>query len=114
MSSQNFYNSMGAFDAQRSLVPVSPKVAHHTPVFPIFCSKWPPITNAAFVTEMYMDILGHVPDAGGLAYWQSLLAAGVSRGAVIGAILNSDEANLVLIDGSYLNILHHAPDPHAK
>jgi uncharacterized repeat protein (TIGR01451 family) len=63
-----------------------------------------------FISALYQDILNRPVDAAGLAYWQQVLQSGVSRDAVIRLIMNSDEANLLVINGNYLNILHRPAD----
>jgi hypothetical protein len=48
------------------------------------------VSNTAFVTGLYNDVLGRVPDAG-LAGWVQALASGASRASVIQAFLTSSE-----------------------
>lgn len=45
-------------------------------------------TNTQFLNYLYSNILNTTPDAPGLAYWNSMLINGVSRGAVAAAIIN--------------------------
>jgi uncharacterized repeat protein (TIGR01451 family) len=66
--------------------------------------------NVSFVSALYGDLLGRNIDGASLTYWTGLLQSGVSRSTVIGAILNSDESLLRIIDTSYVNILHRGAD----
>jgi uncharacterized repeat protein (TIGR01451 family) len=67
-----------------------------------------------FITTLYSDLLGRTVDAGSLAFWQQQLQSGVSRAAVVGALMNSDEAFLHIIDTNYVNILHRGADPGGR
>ena len=50
-------------------------------------------TAAGFVTGLYQNLLDRNPDAGGLAYWSSIIASGAAtRSAVAAAILATAEA----------------------
>ena len=65
---------------------------------------------AALVTQLYQDILGRDPDAGGLAFWTNALATGTSLHDARTAFANSGEAQAALA-GIYLRELGRAPDP---
>jgi hypothetical protein len=67
-------------------------------------------SNTAYVTALYLDILGRPPDPAGLAFWQGQLQSGASRQQVALGILSSDEARLRLLDSYYLTLLHRPPD----
>jgi hypothetical protein len=41
------------------------------------------VTDTQFITTLYNNVLGRSPDAGGLSHYQSLLAGGRSRGALL-------------------------------
>jgi hypothetical protein len=41
------------------------------------------VTDTQFITTLYNNVLGRAPDAGGLSHYQSLLAGGRSRGALL-------------------------------
>ncbi|NDC34652.1 MAG: DUF4214 domain-containing protein [Synechococcaceae bacterium WB9_2_112] len=41
------------------------------------------VTDTQFITTLYDNVLGRAPDAGGLSHYQSLLASGRSRGALL-------------------------------
>lgn len=64
-----------------------------------------------FVTALYQALLGRAPDPGGLASWESQLAAGVSRTALASGILNSNEYRIDLVNGYYQALLGRAGDP---
>jgi hypothetical protein len=66
---------------------------------------------AGFVSALYEDLLGRLPDPGGLASWVSQLAAGASRTAVAGGILDSNEYLSDLANGYYVSMLGRAADP---
>ncbi len=51
--------------------------------------------NAAFVTELYANLLGRAPDPGGLASYTADLAGGQSRAQLVAGFVGSDEARLV-------------------
>lgn len=55
-------------------------------------------TDAAFVSAVYDNLLGRGADAAGLAYWQGMLAAGVSRFDMALSYTTSDEFVLLLLD----------------
>ncbi len=50
--------------------------------------------NAAFVTELYANLLGRAPDASGLAGYTAALAGGESRAQLVAGFVASDEARL--------------------
>jgi len=50
--------------------------------------------NAAFVAELYKNLLQRTPDAGGLTAFTASLDAGASRGAIVAAFVTGDEARL--------------------
>lgn len=64
----------------------------------------------AYVTQVYEDLFGRAPDAGGLATWTAQLAAGVPYAAVANAITSSTEYRSRLIAGAYTRYLGRAPD----
>ena len=47
------------------------------------------LSNDAFVTQIYNQILHRVPDTAGLAFWSKSLASGQSRAAVAVSIMNT-------------------------
>jgi len=52
-------------------------------------------SNDAFVTELYANVLGRTPDAGGLAYWEAQANSGMARDQLLAAFAISAE-NLTL------------------
>jgi hypothetical protein len=88
---------------------------------PIACNPQPAIapstgpcgasTDAAFICNAYVDLLGRQPDAAGLTTFTSLLAQGWSRGQVAGVLLASTERRQDLVAGWYQADLGRAPDP---
>ena len=61
---------------------------------PEYASRFGAPANAAFVTELYQNLLGRAPDAGGLAGYTAALAGGESRAQLVAGFVNSDEARL--------------------
>lgn len=66
--------------------------------------------NTAEVHGLYQSILGRDADSGGLAYWTSQLASGVSAQAVAQWLWNSSEHRGQEIDEYYLTFLHRPSD----
>jgi hypothetical protein len=64
----------------------------------------------AFVCSTYKHLLGRTPESGGLAYWGYLVTSGVSRGAVAGAILASNQYRSDLVTSYYETFLGRVPD----
>ena len=64
-----------------------------------------------FVGGVYNDVLGRIPDPGGLSYWANLLDQGTAISSVAQLIAHSDEyyANIV-IRPTYLMLLGRAAD----
>ena len=54
-------------------------------------------SDSAFVTAIYHNVFGKLPDPGGLAYWTGFLAAGQERSSLVGQII---EAGLGTPDGT--------------
>jgi hypothetical protein len=59
----------------------------------------------------YSAVLNRMPDAAGLATWQSLLAGGLSRQDVALQLLQSNEAQQLEVRTAYQLLLHRQPDP---
>lgn len=53
-----------------------------------------PPDNTVFVTELYQNLLGRAPDAGGLASYTAALAGGETRAQLVAGFVASDEARL--------------------
>ncbi|HVX09989.1 MAG TPA: CARDB domain-containing protein [Pirellulales bacterium] len=64
-----------------------------------------------YVSAVYEDVLGRLPDPGGLAYWSNLIDTGTEISSVAQSIAHSAEyyANFV-IKPAYLNLLGRAAD----
>jgi hypothetical protein len=67
--------------------------------------------NAAFLCLVYEDLLGRAPDAGGLATFEGLLAAGVSRAQVAYDIATSPEFRSNFVRFIYAYFLGRQVDP---
>ena len=48
-----------------------------------FSTKYGPLDNTGFVTQLYANVLHRGPDAGGLAWFQGTMAAGETRAQVL-------------------------------
>ena len=48
-----------------------------------FMNRYGGSSDIDYVTQLYGNVLGRAPDAGGLAYWTALLGAGSTRGQVL-------------------------------
>jgi hypothetical protein len=82
---------------------------------PEFLATYGALTNDAFVTLLYQNVLGRAPDAEGLAYWVGQLDSGAkTRGDVLAGFSESAEfqtltANEVYVVGVYSGLLLRAP-----
>jgi hypothetical protein len=74
-------------DAQ---VPLS-AVASLFATSPEFVQDYGALSNAAFVTQLYENVLGRPADATGAQYWDAVLASGASRGMVVLGFAQSPE-----------------------
>ncbi|HEV3344302.1 MAG TPA: SdrD B-like domain-containing protein, partial [Pirellulales bacterium] len=87
-------------------------------VVPITVSlKQPPAAtdpNTAYIDALYQSILGHAPDATGLAFWQQQMSAGASRSTVAQGIWNSPEHRGEQVSQFYEEFLGRAPDATGK
>lgn len=74
-----------------------------------FSQRLPDGSNAAFVENLYHNVLDRGSDAGGLAYWVQSLDGGTSRGQVAFNIANSAEsAALTQGDAGFIHLIGHA------
>jgi hypothetical protein len=96
-------------------------VANDFAASPEFIADYGSLSNAAFVDQLYQNVLGRTADAAGAQYWEGLLAAGTSRGAVVLGFAESqeNEANTISTAGDpnnaeayrlYQTALDRAPD----
>jgi hypothetical protein len=61
---------------------------------PEYAGRFGAPANAVFVTELYQNLLGRAPDAGGLAGYTAALAGGETRAQLVAGFVASDEARL--------------------
>ena len=66
-------------------------------------------SDAAYVTGLYNDVLGHAPDPTGEAIWLQQLQNGESRADVAQAFLTSPEADTALVTLYYTTYLRRSP-----
>ena len=67
--------------------------------------------DAAFLCQVYQDLLGRLPDPGGLSTFNGQLAQGWSRERVANALLTSTEYRQDVIEGWYHTYLGRTADP---
>jgi hypothetical protein len=65
----------------------------------------------SYVTGLYTDVLGRVPNSSEVAYWLQVLQNGASRADVAEAFLTSTEANQQLVNQMYRVFLGRTGDP---
>lgn len=68
-----------------------------------------PGDDAAFVDEVYRDLLGRPADPASSAFWTARLAAGGSRAAMARQLARSDESLGRVVDSRYLALVDRAP-----
>jgi sugar lactone lactonase YvrE len=66
--------------------------------------------NQRYVSAIYQDLLGHAPDAEGLAYWSGLLDSGISRAAVLNLFDHGIWYFSPIINSAYQQYLGRTPD----
>ena len=49
------------------------------------------LSSTQFVTNLYLNLLGRSPDAGGLSYWTFILSLGIPRSYVLNGFISSPE-----------------------
>jgi len=67
-------------------------------------------TDAAWIADLYRELLQRDADAGGAAYWVGQLAAGVPRRDAALAFYQSLESRLTRVSGLYQALLGREPD----
>ena len=67
-------------------------------------------TNNGFLNALYQDALGRPIDSGGLAWWNSVLAAGVPRSQVAALVLATVEYRQGVVQAAYQQLLGRAAD----
>jgi large repetitive protein len=70
--------------------------------------------NTAYINAVYQSVLGHAPDAAGLAFWQQQLASGADRSVVAQGVWNSDEHRGLEVDQFYQEYLGRAAEPTGR
>jgi hypothetical protein len=68
------------------------------------------LTPYLFVSDLYIDVLGRQGSASEIAAWQSALASGMSRQALVASIVGSTEAVDQVVESDYAAYLHRQPD----
>jgi streptogramin lyase len=66
--------------------------------------------NQQFVTQVYLDLLGRLPEASGVAAWSAALKAGVPQAQVASAIVNSAEYRFDQVNRLYNYLLTRRVD----
>ena len=70
--------------------------------------------NTTYINAVFQSLLGHAPDAAGLAYWQQQMSAGASRGAVAQGVWDSAEHRGDEVEQFYHEFLGRASDAQGK
>jgi hypothetical protein len=65
--------------------------------------------NQLFVNQVFLDLFGLPADPTGLQYWTSRLEQGITRKQVVRTIVESPEARLQAVAGTYLNLVGTSP-----
>ena len=82
---------------------------------PEFVALYGSVDNAGFVTLLYNNVLGRLPDPAGLSGWVALLESGYTRGQVLLGFSDSVEyqaamANEVFVTMMYAGMLRRTPE----
>jgi uncharacterized protein DUF4214 len=83
---------------------------------PEFIARYGSLSNEAFVTLVYQNVLGRAPDPEGFAYWTGLLNSGAyTRGQVMLGFSESPEFrgssfNKVYVTQMYVGMLRRSPE----
>jgi hypothetical protein len=67
-------------------------------------------TSFGFLNALYHDVLGRPLDNAGTVFWGGLLAAGMDRAALALQMLQSFDAEAVVVQTYHLNLLHRPAD----
>ena len=72
---------------------------------PEFIQHYGALSDAAFVNQLYLNLLNRPADSGGAQYWDGVLASGTSRGVVVLGFAESqeNEANTISTAGDQNN-----------
>ncbi len=71
-------------------------------------------SNAAFVNELFFQLLGRQADSAGAAYWEQELGSAMSRADIVAGFLNSQESAELATASFYSAFLHRAGDQAGK
>src|SRR5690349_18820722 len=83
---------------------------------PEFQNRYGALDNAGFVNQVYQNVLGRNPDAGGFAFWKGQLDSGaLTRGQLMLGFSESAEfraaiGSEVYVTMAYVGMLRRAPD----
>ncbi len=105
--------SGGRLDAARAVGYSGPLTTSPPPTIsnpPQPPSSNPPSSGAAYVEELYHDLLGRAADSSGLSYWVLRLQFGASRQSVALGIWGSAEHRGLQVDQYYVTFLHRTAD----
>ena len=80
-----------------------------------FVQMYGQLNNTAFITRVYQNVLGRIPEAEGYAYWMGRLNSGMPRGEVMVGFSESIEnqqttAQSLLVTTAYVGLLRRAPN----
>jgi hypothetical protein len=67
-------------------------------------------TPAGWLTAVYVDVLGRLPDTNGLLWWSQRIQGGTSDVTVANSLISSVEADSRLVDGLYQTLLGRTAD----
>jgi hypothetical protein len=70
--------------------------------------------NTAYIDALYQSILGHAPDATGLAFWQQQMSGGASRSTVAQGVWDSPEHRGEQVTQFYEEFLGRSADATGK
>jgi hypothetical protein len=68
---------------------------------------------SAWVTALYNDVLGRLPDSAGLAGWNAALQHGASRQIIAQGFVTSAEGRAQTVSAAYQQLLGRSPEPSA-
>lgn len=75
---------------------------------------WDGVDTEQFVKDLYVELLGREPDAGGLNNWVNTIANGASFREVYDGIGNSEEGRKYFVHEIYLHLLGREPDAEGE
>lgn len=93
-----------------------PQIAQFFATSAEFVSRYGSLSNSAFVTQLYQNILGRAPSASENAYWTGQLTSNaMTRGQVLLAFTDSAEhqavsSNEIYVTMMYVGFLRRSPD----